>query len=236
MWKSHFDMIQNIGNISFNKAAVLDYAVSLDINTINTGDTSHQLACAATYAQFKQKSGSYSYQLIFNRSKLIPQGMSQHRIELFAVTLNAHTGEIVKRSLKTYQKSSIKLTDSQIVLHWLHNESAQLKQWTKNRVIEIHRFTGKSQWRYINSTDMIADISTRKGAKIGNVNSELVWINGYPWMKLEVAKFPIQINDKVKQNQQELSTIKTDTQTKLINIIILQTIAISKNPAHILFK
>ena len=117
MWKSHFDMIQNIGNISFNKAVVLDYAVSLDINTINTGDTSHQLACAATYAQFKQKSGSYSYQLIFNRSKLIPQGMSQHQIELLAVTLNAHTGEIVKRSLKTYQKSSIKLTDSQIVLH-----------------------------------------------------------------------------------------------------------------------
>ena len=83
---------------------------------------------------------------------------------------------------------------------------------------------------------MIADISTRKGAKIGNVNSELVWINGYPWMKLEVAKFPIQINGKVRLNQQELSTIKTDTQTKLINSIILQTIAISKNPAHILFK
>lgn len=36
--------------------------------------------------------------------------------------------QIVKRSLKTYRKSSIKLGDNQIFLHWLHNESKPLKQ------------------------------------------------------------------------------------------------------------
>ena len=91
--------------------------------------------------------------------------MSQPKAELFAATLSAHTGEIVKRSLQTNRKSSFKLTDSQIVLHWLHNENKQLKQWNRNRVIEIHRFAGKSLWRYISSTDMIADIGTRRGTQ-----------------------------------------------------------------------
>ena len=129
IWKSHFDIIQNIGNIKFNRAVVPDKAVS--------GDASHQIACAAIYAQFKRKSGRYPCQLTLSRSKFIPQGVSQSRADLLAAPLNAHPGEIFKRSLKTYHKSSIKLIDSRIVLHWLHNESKQLKHWTRNRVIEV---------------------------------------------------------------------------------------------------
>ena len=137
VWESHFEMIQNIKGIKSNRAVVPDDAISLDINTIDTADASYHLACAAIYARFKRKSGNYSCQLIFSRSKLIPQGMSQPRAELFAATFNAHTGKIVKRSLQTYHKSSVKLTDSQIVLHCFHNENKQLKQWTRIRVIEI---------------------------------------------------------------------------------------------------
>ena len=81
--------------------------------------------------------------------------MSQPRAELFAANLDTHTGEIFKRSLKTYHKSLIKLTDSQIVLHWLHNESRQLKQWTKNMVIEIHKITDKGQCSGDTSTVLI---------------------------------------------------------------------------------
>ena len=216
VWESYFEMIQNIKGIKFNRAVVPDDAISLDINTIDTGDGSHHLACAAIYARFKRKSGNYSCQLIFSRSKLIPQGMSQPRAELFAATLNAHTGEIVKRSLQTYHKSSVKLTDSQIVLHWLHNENKQLKQWTRNRVIEIHRFADKSLWRYISSTDMIADIGTRRGATLKDISAESVWINGYPWMKLDVKEFPTKTIEEIKLDQQELNAIKTETQIKSI--------------------
>ena len=41
IWKLHFHMIQNIINIKFNRTIVPDDAASLDINTIDTGDTSH---------------------------------------------------------------------------------------------------------------------------------------------------------------------------------------------------
>ena len=68
-------MIQNIKGIKFNRAVVPDDAISLEIKTIDTGDASHHLARAAIYAGFKRKSGNYSCQFIFSRSKLIPQGM-----------------------------------------------------------------------------------------------------------------------------------------------------------------
>ena len=97
--------------------------------------------------------------------------MSQPRAELFAVTITTDTGETVTRSLNIYHKSSIKLTDRQIILHWLHTESKQLEQWTRNRAREFCRFTDKSQCKYISSTDMIADIGKCEEATIGNVNS-----------------------------------------------------------------
>ena len=68
---------------------------------------------------------------------------------------------------------------------------------------------------------MIEDIGMREGATIDNVNSESVWIYGYPWIKLEVSEFPMQIIDDVKLKQQEVTPIKTETQTKLINSIII---------------
>ena len=214
IWESHFDIIQNIKGIKFNRAVIPDDAISLVINTIDTGDASHHLACAAIYARFKRKSGNYSCQLILSRSKLVPQGMSQCRAELFAATLNSYTGKIVKRSLQTYHKSSVKFTNSQIVLHWLHNENKQLKQWTRNRVIEIHRFADKSLRRYISSTDVIADSSTRRGATLKDISAESAWINGYPWMKLDVKEF--RTIEEIKLNQQELNAINTETQIKSI--------------------
>ena len=50
VWESHFEMIQNIKGIKFSRAVVPDDAISHDINTIDTGDASHHLACAAIYA------------------------------------------------------------------------------------------------------------------------------------------------------------------------------------------
>ena len=97
--------------------------------------------------------------------------MSQPRAELFAATITIDTGDTVKRSINAYHKSSIKLTDGQIVLHWLRNESKQLEHWTRNRDKELCRFIDKSQCKYISSTDMIADIGKCEGATLGNVNS-----------------------------------------------------------------
>ena len=105
---------------------------------------------------------------------MTPQGMSQPRAELYAALINAYAGEVVRRSFKQYHKEAIKFTDSQISLHWITNEEKPLKQWTRNRVIEILRFTTKAQWYYVQTKDMLADIGTRKGVKVRTFNQNNV--------------------------------------------------------------
>jgi len=134
--------------------------LNLEIDPIDTGDASKSLACAAIYARFQKRDLTYSCQLVFARSKLIPDEMTQPRAELFAAVINTHTGEVVHRSFRKYWKEAVKLTDSQIVLHWINNNNRPLKQWVRNRVIEIQRFTKPLDWKYVQSADMIADIGT----------------------------------------------------------------------------
>ena len=68
---------------------------------------------------------------MFSKSKVVPPGLSQPRAELLAATLNIHTGEIVKRYFQDNQNGSVKLSDSQVTLHWINN-----KKLKKNQVDE----------------------------------------------------------------------------------------------------
>ena len=76
-----------------------------------------KLSFVAIYPRCLKRDGTYSCQLIFSRLKLIPDVLSQPRSELFAAT----TGEIVRRTLHENHKGKMKLTDSQVALHWLSN-------------------------------------------------------------------------------------------------------------------
>ena len=205
IWLSHFDMINELKTIHFQRAVIPTDAVNLDINTLDFSDASKQLACVAIYVRFLLKCGSYSCQLLFARSKLVPNGMSIPRAELLAANLNAHTGEVVKRALSKFNLSTEKFTDSLVTMHWLHNQELQLKQWTRNRVVEILRFTDASRWKYVRSNDMPADIGTRQGSTIKDVTIGSVWQEGYAWMKLPALNFPVKTYSEIKQSCKQAS-------------------------------
>ena len=189
IWVSHFEMMQEIGKIKFQRAVVPEDAINLDIQTIDAADASQKLACVAIYARFLKKDGTHSCQLIFSRSKLIPDGLSQPRAELFAATTNAHTGEIVRRALQENHKGKMKLTDSQVVLHWLSNHEKPIRHWVRDRVIEILRFTDLSEWFFISSHNMIADLGTGRVDHLRLVDQNSNWIDGVDWMRKDNKEF-----------------------------------------------
>ena len=130
--------------------------------------------CAAIYVRFQRKCGSHSCQLILSKTRLVPDGMSQPRAELYAAVVNTHAAEVVKRALGRFHSRSTKFTDSQIVLFWLSNDARALKQWLRSRVIEILRWSDVCSWFYIRSQDMIADLGTRRCMSTEDVNPESV--------------------------------------------------------------
>ena len=188
-WISNFGMIQSLGEIKFKRALVPEDAINLDIETIEVADASENLACSAVYVRFKRRNGDYSCQLLFGRSKIIPRHMSLPRAELFAALLNATTGHVAYLSLKKLIKNRVHLTDSQITLFWINNDKSQMKQWVRNRVIEINRLTKRENWYYVNSENMTADIGTRKGATLKDVSENSLWQNGHDWAKLKKGTF-----------------------------------------------
>ena len=95
---------------------------------------------------------------------------------------------------------------SQIVLHWINNIKSVMKQWVRNRAIEINRLTECKSWKYVNSKDIIANLGTRKGAKVADVCDGTSWINGYPWMKLDEVEFPAKTVYEIKLTNNELSS------------------------------
>ena len=125
--KTNFEVIKEMANIRFNRLFVPGDAVDLNVETIDVADASCLLICAAIYGRFKRKNAEYSCLLIFSRPNLVPDNITMPRAELLAAVLNSRTGHIVKCSLGNYFSKCIKLTDSQIVLNWIHNTRLVLK-------------------------------------------------------------------------------------------------------------
>ena len=204
IWDSNFGMMQEIGQIRYKRAIIPVNARSLEIETIDTGDASSKLICVAIYARFGMKDGTFSCQLVFSRSKVVPEGITIPRAELMAATMNAATGQTVKRAFGDYHKKAIKLTDSMVALHWICSRRTVLKTWVRNRVIEINRLVDASCWRNVESSNMIADLGTRKGAKISDVVEDSDWINGLAWMRKPEDGFPTFTLDELKLSKNDV--------------------------------
>ena len=210
LWESHFETMKEIKTLRYKRAIVPADAIDLNVTTIDAGDASQSIVCVSIYARFRRKNGQYSCQQVLSRSRLVPDGMSLPRAELYAALLNTYTGEIVKRSFYQWHQGSTKLTDSQIVLHWISNDEKPLKQWVRNRVIEIQRFTSPNQWYYVQSKNMVADIGTRKGTTLEEVNQSSVWINGFSWMQNDISEFPIKSVQEINLNNEDMQAMKKE--------------------------
>ena len=212
-WKENFDTITQLRDFKFKRCIVPEDAVSLDMETIEMGDSSLQLACSAIYIRFKRKNGQYSCQLVFGRTKLIPEGMNIPRGELFAAVLTATTGHVVGLALKEFIKNRLCLTDSQIALFWITNKRIPQKEWIRNRHIEIERLTPNASklWRHVDSKHMTADIGTRRGAKLSDVSETSPYVIGPEWGQNDSSTFPVRSAEEIKLSQTDLKNINAET-------------------------
>ena len=211
VWCSHFEMMDEIKSLKFNRAVIPDDSVSVSFHTLDFGDASTKMICVAIYARFLRKNGEHSCQLLFSRTKIISPPMTQPRAELFASTVCTHTGEIVKRACKRFHERHLKITDSQVTLYWIHNSNKPLKQFVRNRVNEVRRFTDPNDWRYAKSVDMIADIGTRPVHDVSLVDQSSTWINGFPWMVQPEESFPFKTIHDIKLTGDEIEAVEKES-------------------------
>ena len=204
LWSSNIEMIKEIKHLKYKRAVVPIDAKNLNVVTIDTGDSSPNLICAAIYIRFEKKDGTFSCQLIFARSKVLPEGTTIPRGELMAAVMNAATGHTVKKAFGEMHQKCFKLTDSTVALHWIANDQKVLKTFCRTRVIECKRLAPVDRWFKVDSEDMIADIGTRKLNDVKLVDQDSTWINALLWMRGPEAEFPIYTVDEINPSQKDL--------------------------------
>ena len=72
------------------------------------------------------------------------------------------------------------------------------------------RLSDRFSWYYVASDNMIADIGTRKGAKIKDVGLDSVWIMGFPWMGLSESEFPIKNISEISLSIEDNSEVNKE--------------------------
>ena len=209
--------MQELKHIRFKRAVIPDDAVSTDVQLLCVADASDILICVGIYARFQRKSGAYSCQLLFGRTKVVPKDTSIPRSELLAAVMNASSTHAVIISLGDLVKKIWMLTDSQVALHWINCTRTKLKLWVRNRVIEIIRLVGLL-WFYVESKQNVADIGTRKGATLSCLGPNGVWTNGYEWMRGAESDFPIKTVEQVMLDNEA----KSEARKEKIVIDVLQ--------------
>ena len=117
----------------------------------------------------------------------------------------------MKRAFGKFHKDGLKITDSQVVLYWVHNKKKPLSQWVRNRVIEIQRFIDPSLWMYTQSSNMITDIGTRRVKSLAMVDQNSYWINGHAWMKKHGNCFPFKSIDDIRFSKGELNVLRDES-------------------------
>ena len=81
-------------------------------------------------------------------------------------------------------------------------------------MVEINRFTEPSEWMFVRSQDMIADLGTRRINKLELVNQDSIWINGLDWMKKDESCFPTKSMTDIKLSDEEVTAIQKENLLK----------------------
>ena len=99
-------------------------------------------------------------------------------------------------------------------LHWISNNQKPVKQWVWNRVLEILRFTEPSEWIFVSSQDMIADLWMQKVDDLNLFNKDSTWINGYDSMKKDQKNFPTESIYWIRLEIEDQSTLQKENALK----------------------
>ena len=87
-----------------------------------------------------------------------------------------------------------------------------MKQWTsRNKVVDIARLTDRESWRYIRSSDNIADMGIRKEFGIPVIPPGSQWAVGDDWFSKDTWEMPIISVDELRFQQTDIEAIKKES-------------------------
>ena len=127
------------------------------------------------------------------------------RLELIAATLSAKIGKQIKEEIDIPIRYEMYWTDSKVVLAYINNDSKRFKSFVSNRISFIKKRTVPAQWRYVETHENPADVSTR-GLNVTDERKIAMWLRGPEFLWKHFTSVSQSTPDEIKDGDPEIKT------------------------------
>ena len=175
---------------------------------VGFSDACERAYAAAVYLRISPKDAESAVctRLVVSKTRVAPLSKQTiPRLELLGALVLARLISRVREALrnKAHIDREICLTDSAVVLCWVHGIKKNYKQYVQNRVDEIRSLTEVSSWNHVPGEENIADLPSR-GCFPGNLLAEKErWFNGPYWLKSDIQEWPIRKTMELEHKDNE---------------------------------
>ena len=213
-WVKNLKIIQKLKNVKFPRCVIPKDFAEEKVELIVSCDASQETAAAVVHARVKKRNGDYSCNILASKSKLVSTSTIPIA-ELKAARIAVSLAYVAQSVLGDKHKKTIFVTDSSIVLHWIHADSRPLPTVVRNSVIEIRRFSSPTDWRHVASELNIADLATRDITDVNLIDIGSEWQDGKSWMTWQEEDMPLKTLQDVKLSDNERREAALETKIKI---------------------
>ena len=154
-------------------------------------DASETAFAAVAYLRLIEDGGAVKCSFLMARSRLAPlRQLTVLRLELQAAVLATRLANTIKREIDCLDGTKTTFwSDSEVILHYIRNESKRFHTFVANRIAEIRTASESDEWRYVPSNMNPADIGSR-GTSAAELLKQTEWLSGPAFLRQPAASWP----------------------------------------------
>ena len=203
LWVSNIALIHRAREIKLQRSFVPNNAFNPEALEIIVFCDAAQVMCGViAYCRMLLQDGSYELRFITARSKSVSHTIPRNELE--ACVLAAETLFCLMKALGSRCVKYWILTDSEIALCWISNESKPLKQFVFNRVQHIRFLIDINYVLHVPGNLNPSDVLTKgKNVPIEEMQPGGLWQNGPDWARSDEEFWPVRSYNQLWGNLTE---------------------------------
>ncbi|CAG7729101.1 unnamed protein product, partial [Allacma fusca] len=163
IWQSWLMTLSKITDYSIPRCYHYGLKTAISIQLHVFSDASEEAFSSVAYLRVVV-GDEISTAFLLAKTKVAPlKPLSIPRLELQAAVMGTRLATTVKKELGVNVHSTYYWSDSRIVLCWIRSDARNYKQFVANRVGEILEESEVEQWRWVPTSENVADEATRSG-------------------------------------------------------------------------
>ncbi|KAL0810721.1 hypothetical protein ABMA28_010045 [Loxostege sticticalis] len=209
-WKTWIEDLKQLKSIQVPRChSNLSNAVEREIHTFV--DASERAYAAVVYWRVIDSNGNAHVSLIAAKARVAPLKITSiPRLELQAAVIGSRLANTVITEYDIKPDRQYYWSDSKTVLAWLRAGPRSFKPYVAHRIAEIEETTNVTQWRWVPTSQNVADDATRNTPK--HFDASHRWFTGPSFLRGPVESWPQETEPKLKIDTEEarVNLVKTN--------------------------